>query len=194
MRKVIYTHMVSLDGFIEADESYKGPNWAVSDEELSRHFIDTESAIDAHLYGRRIYQHLATWWPIAGKDPSTPEYMVEYARIWMNKPKIVFSRTLDHVEWNSRLVKENAAEEIAKLKVQPGKDLSLFGSILASTVIPLGLIDEYLFYVNPAVLGRGKPMFPALDNVLHLRLVETRAFGCGVVLLRYCSRDERHKE
>ncbi len=191
MRKVIYAHMVSLDGFIEAVESYKGPHWAVSDEELSRHFIDLESTIDAHLCGRRIYENLATWWPHAAKDPSTPEYLTEYARIWVNKPKIVFSRTLDHVEWNARLVKQNAAEEIAKLKSQPGKDLALYGGVLASSVIPHDLIDEYRFYVNPAVLGRGKPMFPALDNVLRLRLVETRAFGCVVVLLRYSQSEER---
>jgi len=190
MRKVIYSQMVSLDGFIEADPSYQGPNWAVSDEELSRHFVDHENTIDAHLYGRRIYENLAAWWPRAAKDPAIPTYLAEYGRVWMNKAKFVFSKTLDHVEWNSRLVKENAAEEIAKLKAQPGKDLSLYGSILASTVIPLGLIDEYWFYLNPAVLGRGKPMFPALETVLRLQLVQSRTFGCGLVLLRYVGRDE----
>ena len=190
MRKVIYSHMVSLDGFIEADESYTGPNWAVSDEELSRHFVDHESTIDAHLYGRRIYEELATWWPRAANDPSTPTYLAEYGRIWVNKPKIVFSRTLDHGEWNARLVKENAAEEIAQLKAQPGKDLALYGSLLASTVIPLGVIDEYWLYVNPAVLGRGKPMFPNVNDILRLQLVASQTFKCGVILLRYSNRDE----
>ncbi len=129
MRRVIYAHMVLLDGLIETEESYQDPNWAVSDEELSRHFCDFEAEVDAHLYGRRIYEALAAWWPDVDKDPSNPEYLVKYARIWKNKPKIVFSRTLDRAEWNSKLVKENAVEEIGRLKTQPGKDLSLYGSI-----------------------------------------------------------------
>ena len=183
MRKVIYSHHVSLDGFIE------GPNgeldWAVVDEELHRRFIDLESTIDAHLYGRRVYETMAAHQSTADQNPSAPEYEVEYARIWQNKPKIVFSKTLERVEWNSRLVRSNVGEEIAKLKGQPGKDMYLAGANLASTVIQLGLIDEYWLYVNPVVLGGGKPMFPALDTRLHLRLLETRTFGCGVVLLRY---------
>lgn len=185
MRKVIFAHMVSLDGFIQADESYTGPNWAVSDEELSQHFKDHEKTIDAHLYGRRVYEEMATWWPQAAKDPSIPTHSAEYGRLWISKPKIVFSRTLDHVEWNARLVRENAADEIAKLKVQPGRDLALYGSILASSLIPLGLVDEYWLYANPAVLGRGKPMFPNLDNVLRLQFSDSQTFKCGVVLLRY---------
>ena len=190
MRKVIYSHMVSLDGFIEVDDPNKAPDWAVSDEELTRHFIDLENVIDFHLYGRRVYQHLAAGWPNADKNPSVPEYFAEYARIWRNKPKIVFSRTLQQVEWNSRLVRDNPGDEIAKLKEEPGKDLLLFGANLASTAMPLGLIDEYRAYVNPVVLGGGKPMFPTLDDVLRLRLAETRTFGCGVVLLRYSRKDE----
>ena len=107
--------MVSLDGFIEVDGPNKAPDWAVSDEELTRHFIDLESAIDAHLYGRRVFEHLAAGWTNADRNPSVPEYFAEYARIWRNKPKIVFSRTLQHVESNSRLVRGNAVDEIAKL-------------------------------------------------------------------------------
>lgn len=177
--------MVSLDGYIETDPSYTGPNWAVSDEELSRHFLDAESAIDAHLYGRRIYEALASWWPQAANDSSMPAGMAEYGRLWVSKPKIVFSRTLDHAEYNARLVKENAAEEIAKLKAQPGKDLALYGSVLASSLIPLGLVDEFRCYINPALLGRGKPMFPALVDVLRLKHMDTHVFVSGVVLLRY---------
>lgn len=140
---------------------------------------------------RRVYEKMAAYLSVADQNPSAPEYVVECARIWQKKPKIVFSRTLQRVEWNSRLVRDNVAEEITKLKEQPGQDMYLAGANLALTVIPLGLIDEYRLYVNPVVLGGGKPMFPTLDNLLRLRIVETRTFGCGVVLLRYCRRDER---
>jgi dihydrofolate reductase len=102
----------------------------------------------------------------------------------------VFSKTLDKVEWNSRLVKDNIAEEIAKLKAQPGKDLSLGGPTIASTFIQLGLIDEYRLFMNPVVLGGGTPMFRALDDKINLRLVEARTFSSGVVLLRYQRADD----
>lgn len=190
MRRVVYSHMVSLDGYIEADEAYTGPSWAVSDEELSRHFVELERGVDLHLYGRRIYEHLAAWWPMADQNPALPAYLAEYGRLWKAKPKVVFSSQLQQTAWNARLVKDSAAAEVAGLKAQPGGELALYGSGLAASLIPLGLVDEYRFYVNPAVLGRGRPMFPALDHVLHLQLIETRVFGCGAVLLRYTPRTE----
>ena len=183
MRKVIYLMMVSLDGFVE------GPNreldWQIIDEELHTFVNNQQSAIDTYLYGRRMYQLMVNDWPTVDTDPSAPEYMVEFARIWKSMPKIVFSRTLDRVEWNSRLVRGNIAEEVAKLKAQPGKDMSVGGANLASTFIRLGLIDEYRIFIHPVVVGRGTPFFPALDDPLKLRLVETRTFGSGVVYLCY---------
>ena len=107
------------------------------------------------------------------------------ARIWQDKPKIVFSTTLEKVDWNSRLVRDNVAEEVAKLKAQVGKNMEVAGPTLASTLMRLGLIDEYGPVVHPVVLGGGTPFFPALDNRISLRLVETRMFGSGVVYLRY---------
>lgn len=184
MRKLIYAQMMSLDGFIEAEPN-KPQNWAASGEELIRHFIELEKSVDGHLYGRRTYQHLATAWPTIENQSSAPEYFLEYSRVWKNKRKIVFSKTLRAVEWNSRLVKENVAEEIARLKEESGKDLLLFGAQLASTMIQLGLVDEYRSYVNPVILGGAKPMFPRSDKIVHLQLVETNTFNCGVVLLRY---------
>jgi dihydrofolate reductase len=182
MRKAIYEIMASLDGFIE------GPNheldWAIVDEELHRYINDQERAIGAHLYGRRMYETMR-YWQTADADPSNPAYVVEYARIWQNMPKIVFSRTLEHVEGNARLVQDNIAEEIAKLKAQPGKDMTLAGADIASAFIRLGLVDEYRLYIHPVVLGSGTRVFPALDNKIDLRLTETRTFGSGVVLLRY---------
>lgn len=188
MRKVIYSMIVSLDGFIE------GPNraidWSAPDEELHQYINDQERAIDTHLYGRRMYEIMVGYWPTADMNPSAPAHEVEYAHIWQKISKIVFSKTLERVEGNARLVRENIAEEIAKLKAQPGKDMVLGGAGIASTFMQLGLIDEYRLYVQPVVLGGGTPMFPSLDNKINLRLVETRSFGSGAVLLRYQQADK----
>ena len=188
MRKVIYSLMVSLDGFIE------GPNreldWAIIDEELHTYINDQQSAIDTYLYGRRTYEVMVDYWPTADTNPFAPEYVVEFARIWKNIPKIVFSKTLEQVAWNARLVRDNIAEEIAKLKEQPGKDMVLGGAGIASTFMRLGLIDEYALFVYPLILGSGTRLFPALDDTVNLRLVETRTFGSGVVFLRYRRADE----
>lgn len=183
MRKVIYSMSVSLDGFIETPN--RGIDWVIVDEELHTFFNDQAREMGTFLYGRRMYEIMVDYWPTADTKPSSFPYEVEFARIWKNMPKIVFSKTLDKVEWNSRLVRDNIAEEITKLKAQPGKDLSLGGPTIASTFMQLGLIDEYQLFMNPVVLGGGTPFFPTLHNPINLRLIETRAFGSGVVYLRY---------
>ncbi len=183
MGKLIYSHHVSIDGFIE------GPNgeldWAVVDEDLYRRFNDQEGSIGAHLYGRRTYENMARFMPAIAQDAAAPAYVVESARIWLDKPKVVFSRTLARVEWKSRLVKERAGDEIANLKREIQKDMYLAGASLAASVIPLGLIDEYRLYIHPVVLAAGKPMFPRDGTVLRLQLSEATKLGGGVVLLRY---------
>jgi dihydrofolate reductase len=128
---------------------------------------------------------MAAFWPTADEDPSAPDFVIEYARIWKSVPNVVFSTSLDQVGWNSRLVKGDIAEEVNKLKAGPGKDMNVGGAGLASSFMQLGLIDEYRLYIHPVILGGGKPMFPQLRDKIDLQLVETRRFGSGVVLLRY---------
>jgi dihydrofolate reductase len=111
--------------------------------------------------------------------------MVDFARIWKDKPKLVVSTTLDTVGWNSRLVRDNLAEEITRLKSQPGGFLELGGAALAAKCIELGLVDEFQPIVHPVVLGGGTPYLPAVRSAIGLRLVETKRFGSGVVYLRY---------
>jgi dihydrofolate reductase len=182
MRKLIYSFGVSLDGFI-ADP--KGDiDWSAPDEELHRFHNQQARELGAQLYGRRLYE-VMRFWETAEEDPSLPEHELEFARIWKDTPKIVFSKTLEKVEGNARLVPDGAAEEVARLKEQPGKDLAVGGAGLASTFMKLGLIDEYRLFVNPVVLGGGTPFFPALDERINLELVETRTFGSRVVYVRY---------
>ncbi len=182
MRKLIYSMGVSLDGFIA------GPHgeidWSAPDEELHRFHNEQARESGAHLCGRRLYEEMLPW-ETRDEQPSVPEPELEFARIWKDTPKIVFSRTLEKVEGNARLVRSGAAEEVARLKEQPGKDLAVGGAGLASTFMRLGLIDEYRLFVSPVVLGGGTPYFPALDERIDLELVETRTFGSRVVYVRY---------
>ncbi|HYY81618.1 MAG TPA: dihydrofolate reductase family protein [Actinomycetes bacterium] len=182
MRRIVLIATVSLDGFIE------GPNreidWHMVDDELHDHFNQQLSAMGAFMSGRVTHELMAGVWPTADQDPASPRWMVEFSRIWREKPKIVFSRTLQRADWNTTVVHELVPEEVQRLKEQPGGDLSLSGADLAAAFMRHDLIDEYRIYVDPVVIGRGKPLFPA-DARIQLRLAETRAFGNGVVLLRY---------
>ncbi|MCL4267534.1 MAG: dihydrofolate reductase family protein [Anaerolineae bacterium] len=183
MRKVIYSMSVSLDGFVEGPN--KNLNWVIIDEEIHTFFNEQAREMGAFLYGRRIYELMADYWPTADLNPSAPAYEAEFARIWRDKPKIVFSQSLEKVEWNSRLVRGNLTEEVKKLKAQPGNDLSVGGPALAATLMELGLVDVFYLVVNPVTLGSGTHFFPAMRGKINLRLMGTRTFDSGVVMLHY---------
>jgi dihydrofolate reductase len=182
MRKLIYSMSVSLDGFIAGPDGEI--DWSAPDEELHRFHNQQARELGAQLLGRRLYEEML-YWETADENPSAPEYELEFARIWKALPRVVFSTTLEKVEGNARLVRDNAAEEVAKLKEEPGDDLGVGGAGLASTLMKLGLIDEYELFVYPVVLGGGTPCLPALDERIDLELVETRTFGSRVVYLHY---------
>jgi dihydrofolate reductase len=182
MRKLIYSMGVSLDGFIAGPDGEI--DWSAPDEELHRFHNQQAREVGAELYGRRLYETMIPW-ETADERQSAPEYVLEFARIWKGIPRIVFSKTLEKVEGNATLVRDGVAEEVAKLREQPGKDIAVGGAGLASTCIELGLVDEYQVFVSPVVVGGGTPFFPALEERIDLELVETRTFGSRVVYLRY---------
>ncbi len=179
---VIYLMNASLDGYVEGPDGKFG--WTRPDEEVHRFHNQMAREMSAFLYGRRMYQTMAVWQTM-DKDPSLPDYAREFARIWQQKPKIVFSTTLQEVGQNCRLVRGDIAAEMARLKRQPGGDLGVGGPGLASSLARLGLIDEYRLVAYPILIGGGKPYFPAMSRSVSLRLLETRTFGCGAVYLRY---------
>ena len=182
MGKLIYAMSVSLDGFVETPS--RSIAWVRVDEELHTAFNEEARAMSASLYGRRMYELMSSYWPTAADDPTATPVEVDFARIWRDTPKIVFSRTLDRVDWNSRLVRDDAIGEVRRLKAEPG-DMDVGGPTTAATFLRAGLIDEVRLYVNPVILGAGTPFFPALDAPIELRLFETRTFSSGVVELRY---------
>jgi dihydrofolate reductase len=183
MRQVVYVASISIDGYIGSANG--DDQWVVPDPELHRHFNELESSIDTHLYGRRMYELMAEYWPAADEDPSVPEYVAEYARIWRAMPKVVFSNSLERVEWNARLVRGDAAAEVSRLKRERGESMSVGGSALATSLANAGLIDEFRFYVMPTIVGEGTPAFPDLTAHLEVEPVEVRRFPSGAVLLRY---------
>jgi dihydrofolate reductase len=179
MRKTIFCPNVSLDGC--ADH-----RMAFADEELLDFFTALLSGVDAVLFGRMAYQLFESYWPTAPQDPSATRSMVAFARRINAMPKIVFSNTLEKAEWNNtRLVRGDAGEEVSRLKQQPGKDLSITGFSLASTLMQKGLIDEYWLMVQPVVWGSGKRLFEGLKDKVKLKLADTRTFKSGVVVLHY---------
>jgi dihydrofolate reductase len=176
MRRVIYSMSVSLDGFIAGPDG--AIDWAAPDEELMRFHNQQTRELGAHLCGRGLYEDMLPW-ETEGHTRSDPREL-EFARIWTAIPKVVFSTTLERVEGNARLATGSVADEVAKLREQPGKDVSIGGAGLAATAIGMGLIDEFRLFVNPVVLGRGTPYFRAMDERTDLELIETRTFGSRV--------------
>jgi dihydrofolate reductase len=128
---------------------------------------------------------MSAFWPTADEDPSLPEYMAEFARIWRAQPKVVFSRTLESVAGNSRLVSGDAVEEVARLKAEVDGDLDVGGPTLAASLLRAGLVDEVRPVIHPVILGAGLPFLPSLDAYVRLRPIEARRLDSGVVALRY---------
>ena len=181
MSKLIYITNASLDGYIE--DKTGSFDWGNPDQVFD--FItELMRPIGTHLLGRRLYETMAHWdGPLEGYPPEHRDF----ARVWQKAEQIVFSRTLSEAKWeNTRLVKANFVEEISRLKQQPGKDLIIFGSSdLAVSFMEHGLIDEYRIMVNPLALGAGKPLFKGLRGRYDLKLLKTKAFGSGNVLMYY---------
>lgn len=184
MRNVVLFMHISLDGFAA------GPNgeleWISYDQELEKYAEGIVNTVGAALYGRVTY-HLMEYWRTVLDNPSSTQHEIEHARWIENIPKIVFSKTLEKVDWNNtRLIKDNIVEEVSKLKQQPGKDLVIFGSpSLAHAFMALDLIDEYQLTLNPVLLGSGIPIFEKIKSKRDLRLLEAKTLSSGVIGLHY---------
>ncbi|MFD1151831.1 dihydrofolate reductase family protein [Saccharothrix hoggarensis] len=183
MRKIVFMLAVSLDGFFETLDG--SIDWHRVDDELHRHMNADLAAMGAFLEGRRTYELMEEFWPNADQDSSIPASMAEFAEIWRGTPKVVYSRTLESVGPNATIVRDVVVDEVLALKASASGDLVVGGPDLASTFRRLGLVDEYRVYVQPVLLGRGRPWLQPEDDKTDLDLVETRVFGNGVVLLRY---------
>ncbi|MFF8959742.1 dihydrofolate reductase family protein [Streptomyces sp. NPDC014894] len=183
MRSVTYSMGVSLDGYIVGPDG--GFDWTDPDDEVFRFVTDEIRGIGVHLLGRRLYETML-YWETADQDPSLDDSMLEWAALWNPLPKVVFSTTLSTVVGHARPASGGLAEEIERLRAEPGEgDIAIGGAALAAEAAALDLIDEYRARVCPVLVGGGIPFFPRRERRVALELVETRAFGSGVVYLRH---------
>ncbi|GAB3757756.1 dihydrofolate reductase family protein [Microlunatus parietis] len=193
MRKLTYAMNVTLDGYTAAPGDDIG--WSGDDEpgsppsdELFQWWSDRVAAPGLSLYGRRLWDGMSSTWPTADQQPGATPAVIEFARRWRDRPKIVFSSTIDKVAWNSRLVSGDAVAEITRLKAEDGDPMDIVGATLAGAAMKAGLIDEYVLVTVPVLVGGGTPYFTTLDNWVNLALVETRAFPGGRLMTRYEKR------
>jgi dihydrofolate reductase len=181
MRKIFAFIMTTLDGY------YEGPNqefdfWVV-DEEFNRFAVEQLDEADALLFGRVTYEGMAAYWPTPAGEQDDPRLAARMNGL----PKVVVSRSLDKAEWaNTRLIKDDVTEELTKLKQQPGKDIAILGSSdLTVSLLRMGLVDEVRIMVNPVVLGAGKSVFRTAGERIGLKLLKSRHFNSGNILLYY---------
>jgi dihydrofolate reductase len=193
MRRVTYAMGVSLDGYVVGPDG--NFNWTSPDEDLFGFATDQLREVGVHLLGRRLYESML-YWETAETDPSLDELFeqvgigadlrLEFATLWKRLPKVVFSRTLTAVQGTARLASGGLAEEIERLRAEPGEgDIAIGGATLAAEAAAHGLIDEYRARVYPVLVGGGIPFHPQRGCRVDLELVETRTFSSGIVYLRH---------
>ena len=184
MRKVIFSIPITIDGFIE------GPNreldWVTADDDLHNYYAKLLINAGIILYGRVTYELMVRYWPMATNDPSIPDAMAQFANALNPLPKIVFSNTLQHVSWNTTVMKSVNPDEIKKMKSLPGGDIMLGGgATLAQTFLQNGLVDEIQLMVQPVVLGDGKALFRGIGAGMKMNYMWSQTFPSGAVALCY---------
>ena len=180
MRNVIFAINITLDGCCDHTKT-------IADEELLEHYTHLLRGVDLLVYGRKTYQLMVPYWPDVAKNPSETKASIEFAQTFDSINKIVFSRSLDSAEGNTRIVRTNLRDEILKLKQERGKNILVGGVSVPSQLIELGLVDEYRFVVGPIIAGEGRRLMEgvSLPEKLRLKLVESKLFKSGSVALRY---------
>jgi len=182
MRKLIAAMNMTLDGFCNHEAM-------IADEEIHQHYNELLRNADTLIYGRITYQLMESYWPSVVKNPTGNKPMDEFAVLIDNISKIVFSRTLQNVDWkNTTLKKEVIKEEVLAMKQQAGKNIVVGSPSLIVALAQLDLIDEYQLSVQPTVLGSGLPLFKTIRDRIDLKLLKTKTFGCGAIALYYKRR------
>ena len=181
MRNLIFAINTTLDGCVDHTKQH-------ADEETHKYFTQLLREGDLLVYGRKTYQLMVPFWPEVARNQSMSPALNEFAETFDSLSKIVFSRSLVSAEdRNTRIVRTNLHDEILKLKQEQGKSILLGGVSIPSQLIELGLVDEYLFVVNPIVAGEGRRLLEgvSLPETLQLKLVESKIFQSGCVAVRY---------
>jgi dihydrofolate reductase len=179
MRKLIAGINMTLDGFCDHTA-------AITDDELHQHYNEILRNADTVLFGRKTYQLMESYWPAVVKNPTGNKPTDEFAVLIDNLSKIVFSRTLENIDWkNSKLLKGGIKEEVLELKQQEGKNILAGSPSVIAALTQLHLIDEYRLCVHPVILGNGLPLFKNITDRIDLKLLKTKIFGSGAIVLYY---------
>jgi len=188
MGKLIYGFNVSVDGYVA--DARGNIDWSEPSDELHQYWNDFERETALSFYGRRLYELMAAYWPTADEAPDAAPLIVDFAHIWRNMPKVVFSSTLKSVDWNSRLERGDPVEVVTRLKNATDGPMEVAGATLAAPIVQAGLVDEYRIVVAPVAVGGGTPFLPTLPSWMSLKLLENRTFPGGTILLRYAATRE----
>jgi len=179
MRKLIAGLNMTLDGFCDHTAM-------IADDEIHEHYNDLLRNGGTLIYGRITYQLMESYWPSIVKNPTGNKPIDDFAVLIDNIPKIVYSRSLEHVDWkNTTLKKEIVKEEIMELKQETGKDILVGSPSLIVALAQLDLVDEFQLGVQPIILGSGLPLFKNIRDRIDLKLLKTKTFGCGALALYY---------
>jgi len=184
MRRLVVFNMVSLDGyFVDAHGDMTWAHADPADTEWNAFVSGNAQGGGVLLFGRKTYEMMASFWPTPAASQANPVV----AKRMNALPKVVFSRTLDKATWrNTTLVRDDPALAVRRMKGEPGDDMVILGSgSIVSRLTGQSLIDEYQIVVIPVILGRGRTMFDGVEKQTRVKLIDTRRFGNGNVLLRY---------
>ena len=180
MRNVIFAINITADGCVDHTKQ-------LADEETHEYFMQLLREVDLQVFGRKTYQLMVPYWPDVAKDPSSTKADKDFADAFESIDRVVFSRSLESAEGNTRIVRTSLRDEILRLKQEQGKNILVGGVDIPSQLIELGLVDEYRFVVSPIVAGEGRRLLEGvcLPEILRLKLVESKSFESGCVALRY---------
>ena len=185
MRNLIFFMHTSLDGVVAGPNGEM--NWIQLDGELFDFVATMTSKADTALYGRVTYEMMESYWPKAGEQPNATKHDKEHSA-WYNKvSKVVLSKTINETGLiNTKVISDQLTDNITQIKKLKGENILIFGSPGAThSLLSLGLIDEFWLFVNPILLGYGKPLFKGMNESIKLKLAETKTFACGVIALHY---------
>jgi dihydrofolate reductase len=187
MGRLVYSMMVSLDGFVETPDH--SLDWVIIDDEIHGFANEQARASALDIYGRGMWETM-TYWATADQNPGEPPVQVEFAKIWQAMPKVVVSRSLESVDGpNVRLMREDGVDAVRRLAAETDGEVAVSGATLAGSLIRAGLVDEFRLFTNPVAIGAGTPYLPPGAPRRSLELVDSRDFASGVTYRAYRRRD-----
>lgn len=191
MRKIKLQMQLSLDGFVSGPEGEM--DWMVWewDDILKNYVAGLTNSADTFLMGRATGEGMSVYWPTVASNPESKEEDKWMAEKLNNSPKVVFSKTITHINWTNARIANDIIEEVKELKKEPGKDILIYGGAgIVSSFIRENLIDEYHLFINPVILGNGKAIFNNARETMHLKLVNTFPSKTGIIILQYVPEKE----